>query len=625
MGIPKFYGTWILRKRKYELTTTVIPSNVITLSLDLNSIFHNAAQVVYAYGEEENKERLEFLNEYEKTHTKEEFINYFENEHFNMIANMISQIVTYVRPQKKLVLAVDGVAPLAKISQQRSRRYRSAMNISNMKFDPNAITPGTDFMMRLDNFMIEYINSKQSFFPKEIIYSNHLVPGEGEQKIFDMIRNKIIDGYGAHLIYGLDADLIILSVICRLNGIYLIRMKPYKSDKQEGKEKFKTHEELVSIDAVRKYIILKIGLKSALDDFAVLTFFLGNDFLPTSPMFTGNLGETLDHLISVFATFRRSLVWNGEVILENVYQFIKSLSYQENARLIEVYKNKPKLGFQVLDKAMTYKNYYDKENNLREKLYVDIDVFSEEWYSKAFGPSLENLDYFEMLPDNIINSLFDSNPKRISSLVSDFMTGISWTFIYYKHGIEKANPNYVYSNYYAPLMKDVAKYFMNRRSPVKRNELREDIDQDYTLPVLLQMLAVLPPQSKNLIPEELRKLMEDDSPIADMFPKKVFVDTDGKDLERLGIVKISFVQPKRLFGVGEYIEMPEEKLNLYETQESVTVVNIVEKSFDSALDIDEINISTQIIKDSDIENMDIEAFVDSKVGGEVEKEVFLNE
>jgi hypothetical protein len=51
----------------------------------------------------------------------------------------------------------------------------------------------------------------------------------------------------------------------------------------------------------------------------------------------------------------------------------------------------------------------------------------------------------------------------------------------------------------------------------------------------------------------------------------------------------------------------------------------VEKSFDSALDIDEINISTQIIKDSDIENMDIEAFVDSKVGGEVEKEVFLNE
>jgi 5'-3' exoribonuclease 1 len=618
MGIPKFYGTWILRKRKHDLTTTVVPSNVMTLSLDLNSIFHNAAQVVYSYGEEENKERLDFINKYQSSHTKEEFDEYFENEHFNMIATMISQIVTYVRPQKKLILAVDGVAPLAKISQQRSRRYRSAMGSSTMKFDPNAITPGTDFMMRLDNFMLEYINSKQSFFPKEIIYSNHMVPGEGEQKIFDLIRDKVIDGYGAHLIYGLDADLIILSVICRLNGIYLIRMKPYKSEKTETK--LKSHEELVCIDAVRKYIIKKIGLKSALDDFAVLTFFLGNDFLPTSPMFTGNLGETLDHLISMFSTFRRSLVWNGEVILENVYQFIKYLSYQENTRLIEVYKNKPKLGFQVLDKAVTYKNYYDKDNNLKEKLFIDSDIFADEWYTKAFGPSLENLDYFEMLPDNIIINLFETNPKRVSSLVMEYMTGISWTFIYYKHGILKANPNYVYTNYYAPLMKDVAKYYVGRRGPVKRDELKEEVDQDYTLPVLLQMLAVLPPQSKNLIPEELRKLMDDDSPIADMFPKKVFVDTDGKDLERLGIVKISFVQPKRLFGVGELIEMTEERFSLYEEQQSISVVNVVEKTFDPALDIEQININTQIVRDSDVEDVDLESFVEGKIGGNVEKE-----
>jgi 5'-3' exonuclease len=202
----------------------------------------------------------------------------------------------------------------------------------------------------------------------------------------------------------------------------------------------------------------------------------------------------------------------------------------------------------------------------------------------------------------------------------EYMTGISWTFIYYKHGILKANPNYVYTNYYAPLMKDVAKYYVGRRGPVKRDELKEEVDQDYTLPVLLQMLAVLPPQSKNLIPEELRKLMDDDSPIADMFPKKVFVDTDGKDLERLGIVKISFVQPKRLFGVGELIEMTEERFSLYEEQQSISVVNVVEKTFDPALDIEQININTQIVRDSDVEDVDLESFVEGKIGGNVEKE-----
>ncbi len=620
MGIPKFYGTWILRKRKFDLTTTVVPSNVITLSLDLNSIFHNAAQVVYSYGEEENKERIDFINEYEKTHSRKEYEEYFENEHFNMIASMISQIVTYVRPQKKLVLAVDGVAPLAKISQQRSRRYRSAINASSMKFDPNAITPGTDFMMRLDKFMVKYINSRQSFFPKEIIYSNHLVPGEGEQKIFDLIRDKVIDGYGAHLIYGLDADLIILSVICRLNGIYLIRMKPY-NNKNTKERNFKSHEELVSIDSVRKYIIRKIGLKSALDDFSVLTFFLGNDFLPTSPMFTGDLGETLDHLISTYATFRRSLTMNGEVILENVYQFLKYLSYQEEIRLIEVFKNKPKLGFQALDQSVSIKTYFDKESNLKEKLVIDLNSFSNKWYMKAFGPSLENLEYMEMLPDNIIINLFETNPKRISSLVMEYMTGISWTYIYYKHGIMKANPNYIYTNYYAPLIRDISKYYVNRRGVVKRDELDEG-DEDYSLPVLLQMIAVLPPQSKNLIPEELRKLMEDDSPIADMFPKKVFVDTDGKDLERLGIVKISMVQPKRLFNVSELIEMTEERQNLYQEQENITVVNVTDKTFDPALQLNEIKIVSQTLKDNDMEDIEIETFAEAKIGASVEKEKF---
>lgn len=62
-------------------------------------------------------------------------------------------------------MAVDGVAPRAKMNQQRSRRFRSAREAADnekrakqkgedlpteKKFDSNVITPGTGFMVRLD-------------------------------------------------------------------------------------------------------------------------------------------------------------------------------------------------------------------------------------------------------------------------------------------------------------------------------------------------------------------------------------------------------------------------------------------------------------------------------------------
>ena len=66
---------------------------------------------------------------------------------------------------KVFFMAVDGVAPRAKMNQQRSRRFRSAREAADnekkakqkgedlpteKKFDSNVITPGTGFMVRLD-------------------------------------------------------------------------------------------------------------------------------------------------------------------------------------------------------------------------------------------------------------------------------------------------------------------------------------------------------------------------------------------------------------------------------------------------------------------------------------------
>jgi len=61
------------------------------------------------------------------------------------------------------------------------------------RFDSNCITPGTEFMVRLQTQLEYFLQSKMSTDPiwqrPRIILSGHEVPGEGEHKIMDYIRS----------------------------------------------------------------------------------------------------------------------------------------------------------------------------------------------------------------------------------------------------------------------------------------------------------------------------------------------------------------------------------------------------------------------------------------------------
>ena len=85
-----------------------------------------------------------------------------------------------IRPQKVLFLAVDGVAPRAKMNQQRGRRFHSAREAQDLIhkaqqkgkllplelcFDSNCSTPGTDFMSRLHEQLMYFINQKLNSDP----------------------------------------------------------------------------------------------------------------------------------------------------------------------------------------------------------------------------------------------------------------------------------------------------------------------------------------------------------------------------------------------------------------------------------------------------------------------------
>lgn len=105
-----------------------------------------------------------------------------EEEMLLAIGRYITRIFEIVRPRKLLYIAIDGVAPRAKMNQQRSRRFRSAKEALEKKqkeeqikleaekngksipeqknkidFDSNCITPGTPFMDKVSKYIQYYI------------------------------------------------------------------------------------------------------------------------------------------------------------------------------------------------------------------------------------------------------------------------------------------------------------------------------------------------------------------------------------------------------------------------------------------------------------------------------------
>lgn len=174
-----------------------------------------------------------------------------EVEVFVKIFEIVDHLFQTVRPKNILYLAIDGVAPRAKINQQRARRFNSEVeNISkqNMMFifvkddveisDTNIITPGSGFMHRLSISMQHYVNHQINNDPDwqaiKVILSDASVPGEGEHKVMEFIRrqhhlrkkNQTLK----HVIYGLDADLIFLALVTHENQFYILREKIHKKE-----------------------------------------------------------------------------------------------------------------------------------------------------------------------------------------------------------------------------------------------------------------------------------------------------------------------------------------------------------------------------------------------------------
>ncbi|EEA05616.1 5'-3' exoribonuclease, putative [Cryptosporidium muris RN66] len=247
MGVPTFYK-WlcsryplIVRSLKESITEDNVNSKIdLTLPsengefdclyLDMNGIIHPCCNPISSIAP----------------------IN--EAEMFTRVCDYIDRLFSMIRPRRLLYLAIDGVAPRAKMNQQRSRRYKTSMEIENLmqayseakqefeklgykcppykeKWDSNLITPGTPFMERLSACLQVYIRQKYESEPAwktlSVIFSDANIPGEGEHKILDFIRkqrcNSNYDPNTRHVLYGADADLIMLGLSTHEQNFFIVR------------------------------------------------------------------------------------------------------------------------------------------------------------------------------------------------------------------------------------------------------------------------------------------------------------------------------------------------------------------------------------------------------------------
>lgn len=534
-----------------------------------------------------------------------------DDVHFRLPEEQIAQdIFSYIeclfniiKPKKVFFMAVDGVAPRAKMNQQRARRFRSARDAlerekqaknrgeilpDEPRFDSNCITPGTDFMVRLQKhlqYFVAYKISTDDLWKNiKVILSGHETPGEGEHKIMDFIRAERskpgYDPYTRHCLYGLDADLIMLGMSSHEPYFSLLReeVKFSRSKSKNSVQKINPSAitfHLLHLTLLRDYLDNEFSalkgdklpygydLESIIDDWLLMSFLCGNDFIPHLPHFTIaknalatlyktyiQVAPTLDGYLNDkgnlnLPRFQKFLTKLSEIDIENFEETNADLKYFASKRGENPYlpsktkiTNNANNGICTNGKSADTKNLYefkafyepsnsenDESTNSPESdtLESDEDTLDEEFRLHKRNYYMTKMNYGEI----------DSDVLKEQAYC--YIKAIQWNLHYYYNGCPSWS--WFYPHHYAPYISDVKSF--------------QDIDLTFELGQPFkpyeQLLGVLPIASKQFLPKAYQRLMIDESsPLKDCFPDNFELDMDGKQQSWEAVVVIPFIDENKL-------------------------------------------------------------------------------
>jgi len=507
MGIPYYF--YSLTQKYNNILSNNKPSGLAMYCIDFNGVIHNVAQDIIrrtqatAPAMAPDNDRIES----------------------EIIEGVWERIKYYIENYKaaKYIICADGVAPLAKMVQQRKRRYlniyKYTLDNVRITWDTNAITPGTLFMEKLNKYIHERITHPQ--YKSKVIYSGSNECGEGEHKIFKKIREEAdADGSdgsdGSIIIHGLDADLIILSLMSRKENIYLMReiKEPHTNN---------TVYNYLNINELRKAILNELKMKwdfsdsgdagdhDVIETYCTACSILGNDFIPH--LLTIELKN--NGIETLMSATKKSIKTNGLLVNDGVINhnclidILKDMAHTEDEdihHICERYiKKRPPDNRGANGNAANAANAASDYYGLKNKDPLISTIYN--------SPNKWRQEYYRVIFDNNIS--IDSTV--MFNACNNYIKGIYWVYSYYKG--DPIDCEWYYPYNYPPTIKDILNHTIANEAPVL------NCDNEF-VPAYIQLLIVLPKYSYKLLSKKYQRYMQDIyAGLFHMYPVKYNIQT----------------------------------------------------------------------------------------------------
>lgn len=428
----------------------------------------------------------------------------------------IRQLDTHVGAAA-LYVAVDGVAPMAKLKQQRMRRFKSGQtaeeeatikalhapksNRKEERWDTNAITPGTEFMEMLSTALYTF----QETHTSRVVVSPADEPGEGEQKLMAYVRAHSIKDT---VVYGLDADLIVLALYH--NAVHGTTVDLIREETEFGggvKVDAVGVEQFLYLDTTHLADALYANYGGAhghpkgektrsafLVDFVGAMSLQGNDFVPHGMGLTIK-EKGIERVLEILRSIPASLVVvdRGAAVyrIETLQGLIDRLADEEEAQILTYARKKltARGGMGTTDVERALANYQDQPLEWRaEEAFVSKSTKAGE--DSAGGRYYMRSDWTKR---------YDEMALGGSTLASSvYCEALGWTLAYYSGAPVDSEWYYPWS--LPPRFASVQAHLRSLSAVPVPSTVR---------PVLAskeQLAMVLPASSYNLLPVEYRAL-----------------------------------------------------------------------------------------------------------------------
>jgi 5'-3' exonuclease len=597
MGVPGFFSWLIKNKKKLGAKNLIISkpdTKIKWLMLDTNCLLHPCVANIL----EKYKEGMLEINEtmYLRTQVEEHI--------WKKITSTINDMIEQIKPEY-LYVAIDGVAPMGKILQQRQRRYRFLFD-KKIKINTNPsstnelediitrtilkkngieepilplssieLTPGTDYMERIHIKMKKYMEclGKQGI---KYIYSSYHDEGEGEHKILQYIKKNLTQS-DSIVIYGLDADLLFLSLgIGSEYDLYVMREKQVFSNKEVDLDEVPEYN-FVEIKELHKLIS---NLEISTNDFIVLCYLIGNDFLPgllTTDVKKGGLDK-------IFRAWNNLKEKQGIVTEYDNEGFANSylVSY-ENVKGKKIYKTNLDLLKGLFEELVWTEKHiwsninrdkYINQDNMEadeiEKLAFAKQEEKKNLMEKFINGSSSNIDcldkiefsscveyYSYYLGINCINI----DKIIIKKMVDDYLDGINWCMRYYLDTCPSWTWGYNFM--ITPSIRDIINFFPNTSKSFQIKYIPRSLK-----PVEQLALAIPPQTYKYVIEKDIINSIVSNKKIGYMFPESFELDVNKEHIFWKCQVKIPIVEYQEYYDEIIKINIDNDKNKIYGTDKN---------------------------------------------------------